>query len=166
MPESFGKKTHHVLHKAESHKLHESFSVLSGGDVRVGMPVKLVTTEDFTVAPLAAADNKNLCIGVAIHDTAFAEAAANSVKNTYDSNKVTVMMKAFTTVMGATAAAAAEPIVPGPVKFLGFVAGTSDFPQKGVNTFVNCLPTDVLMIGWALEEIAELTGRGQIALAN
>jgi hypothetical protein len=161
MPEQFGQTTHHVIHKHESHKLHQRFSVPhdDGNDVFIGMPVKLSPISDFTVQPLAAADNANLCIGVAIHDTDMAAFAAgstprHSMKTTYGDLQVTVAMKAAVIAVGGAVDEAGDvggAVVPGPVKFLGYDTTTPRFPHPGVNTYMNCLPNDIGMIGWALE---------------
>ena len=175
MPEQFGRVTNHVIHKSESHKLTQSFFVPhdDADDVHVGMPVKLSPADDFTVQPLALGDNRNLAIGIALHDTDIAGAAAgstpsNSVLTTYGDLKVTVAMKAYAIIIG-TAIAFDTPnggaIVPGPVKYLGYDTGTDRFPQAGVNQFMNCAADDAAMIGWALEAIA-VDEFGQIALIN
>jgi hypothetical protein len=172
MPESFGRRTNHVLHKTESHKLHQSFFVPEddGHDVRVGMPVKLSPVDDFLVQPLGVGDHQKLAIGVAIHDTDMAAAAAgslphNSMKTTYGDTKVTVAMRAYVIIM-ALAASAAAPIIPGPVKYVGYQEDPDiNFPQKGFNLFENCLPGDNDMIGWALEHI-DISHPGQVALIH
>lgn len=174
MPEMFGNATHHVIHKSESHKLHQGFSVYdseSAGDVRIGMPVKLLDNADFSVAPLELNDNANLCIGVAIHDTDIAGFNAgstprNSILTTYGDKQVTVAMKAAMLVVGGAVEAVegvGGAVVPGPVKYLGYVENDERFPNPGINTFMNCNADDVAMIGWALEGI-DIGDVGQIAL--
>ena len=176
MPEMFGRTTHHVIHKSESHKLHQGFSVYdseSAGDVRIGMPVKLLDNEDFTVAPLELDDNSNLCIGIAIHDTdieAFNAGSTphNSMLTTYGDKQVTVMMRAASIIIGGAKEGEGDPvvggaIVPGPVKYIDYLEPDDRFPHPGVNLFMNCAEDDVAMIGWALEAIG-VDDYGQIAL--
>ena len=177
MPEMFGQTTHHVIHKTESHKLHQGFSVYdseSAGDVRIGMPVKLLDSADFTVAPLEVDDNSNLCIGVAIHDTdieAFNAGSTprNSMLVTYGDKQVTVAMRAAMIIIGGAKEEIGDPpvggaIVPGPVRYLGYREPDPDrFPHPGINIFENCAADDDEMIGWALEAI-DPDDYGQIAL--
>jgi hypothetical protein len=155
MPNMFGNVTNHVIHKSESHKLHQSFDVVhdteAGDDVYIGMPVKLV--DDFTVAPLVAGDNKILCVGVAIHDTDLAAFAAgqtprNSLKDSYSLKKVTVSMRAY---MIIEAVAGHGGVTVGPVKWSAYDLTVDHFPHPGANVFVDLAGGDEEQaIGWAL----------------
>lgn len=164
MPEMFGQTTHHVIHKSESHKLHQGFSILDSeatADIRIGMPVKLDINDDFIVTPLEEGDDQGLCIGVAIHDTDLAGFTAgstphNSLKTTYGDLQVTVAMRAAMIIIGGAVAETGDPavggaIVPGPVRYVGYDETDPRFPHPGVNVFMNCGPDHVAMIGWALE---------------
>lgn len=169
MPNMFGDVTNHVIHKSESHKLHQSFDVVhdteAGDDVYIGMPVKMI--DDFTVAPLGVADDKINCIGVAIQDTDLEGYAAgktpyNSIKDTYSLKKVTVAMRAYIIIEGV---AGAGGVTVGPVRFAGYVATADNFPHPGVNTFLNVAGgQENLAIGWALHA-ADEDGVVRIALA-
>ena len=176
MPEMFGQTTHHVIHKSEGHKLHQGFSVYdseSAGDVRIGMPVKLLNNEDFTVAPLEFDDHANLCIGVAIHDTdieAFNAGSTprNTMLTTYGDKQVTVAMKAAMLIIGGAQTledGVGGNVVPGPVKYIGYTANDERFPHPGINVFMNCNADDDAMIGWALEAF-EAGDVGQVALIH
>jgi hypothetical protein len=165
MPEMFGQRTHHVIHKSESHKLHQGFSILkseSADDIRIGMPVKLDPTDDFIVTPLEVGDDQGLCIGVAIHDTdvsAFLAGSTprNSMKTTYGDLQVTVAMRAAMIIIGGAVEeegddpAIGGAIIPGPVRYVGYDTTDERFPHEGVNVFMNCDPDHAAMIGWALE---------------
>lgn len=155
MPNMFGDVTNHVIHKSESHKLHQSFDVLhdteAGGDVYIGMPVKLV--DDFTVTPLVAGDDKVLCVGVAIHDTdrdAYnaGQTPVNSLKDSYSLKKVTVAMRAY---MIIEAVAGDGGVTVGPVKYSAYDLTVDHFPHPGANVFVDLgVGEENEAIGWAL----------------
>ncbi len=161
MPRIFGEKTHHVIHKSESHKLHQQFDVdkhdtaAGGEDINIGMPVKMAG--DFTVAPLESTDNANLCIGVAIKDSDLEgyrdeKTPYNSMKDTYSLKRVTVAMRAYIIIEGV---AGSGDVTPGPVKYAGYAATDDNFPHPGINVFVDAVATDVALIGWALHAADE-----------
>lgn len=131
----------------ESHKLHKEFLVPQATPVRFSQPVKL--TPDGEVVPLAPGDNRNLCIGVSIH---------NSVQNPYGSSQVTVLMKGFSTIL----CQASDDVVAGPVQLSGFenVVGPNDPEGKteawyGLNTVEQAAATDADIFGWAIEPAEE-----------
>lgn len=141
---TFGEATKKTIFlTVESHKLHKEFFVPAGTTVRYAQPVKL--DADGNVVPLAAGDNRNLCIGVSIH---------NSPKNPYGSSQVTVLMKGFSSILCRAASA----VTAGPVQITGYVSevGPGDPEAEtdtwyGRNTVEQALATDADIFGWAIE---------------
>jgi len=158
MPRIFGEETNHVIHKSESHKLHQQFDVdkhdtsTGGSDIQIGMPVKMAG--DFTIAPFAAGDKVHELIGVAIHDTDLEgyreeKTPYNSIKDTYSLKRVTVSMRAYIIIEGV---AGTGNVTAGPVKYAGYSATDDMFPHPGVNVFkdlANAGEADQC-VGWAL----------------
>lgn len=160
MPHILGDQTHHVIHKSESHKLHQSFSIEyedkgAGDNVFIGMPVKMAG--DFLVEPLAHDDDANLCIGVAIHDTdveGYQDGLPpiNSMKDTYSLRKVTVAMRSYMIIEGI---AHADNVVAGPVRARGYDTTAERFPHAGAVVFSTAAVDHVGFIGWALHDADE-----------
>lgn len=160
MPHILGDTTNHVIHKSESHKLHQSFSIeyydkAAGDNVYIGMPVKMAG--DFLVEPLAHDDDANLCVGIAIHDTdveGYQDGLPpyNSMKDTYSLRKVTVAMRAYIIIEGI---AHSDNVVAGPVRYRGYDVNDDSFPHPGKNEFSTSTPDHIGFIGWALHDATE-----------
>lgn len=151
---TFGEKTRPTIFLTiESHKLHKEFEVPNGTVIRHGQPVKLNTAGQ--VVPLVAGDNRNLCIGVSMH---------NSAQNIYGTGLVTILMKGFSTILCRAASAAVNA---GPVQIVGYVsevgpplltngkwtgATDKDEPWYGINTVEQAAATDADIFGWAIEQ--------------
>lgn len=120
---TYGDKTRPtVVLTHESHKLHKEFT--AGAKIGRSQAVKLNATG--LAVPMAAGDNRNLCIGISIHG------AAASGEN------VTVVCKPFLTLL---CRATAE-ITPGPVKLAGYYSepdlyNSATIGQKGPAWGVN-----------------------------
>lgn len=145
---TFGEQTRPTIFLTiESHKLHKEFDVPSGTPVRYGQPVKL--NAQGQAVPLVAGDNKNLMIGVSMHD---------SKRNIYGPpNKITVIMRGYTTILCRAGNVAVNP---GPVQIQSFLSihGPSDEDQNepwyGLNIVEQAAATDADILGWAIEPAA------------
>lgn len=153
---TFGENTRPTIFLTiESHKLHKEFTVPAATPVRYGQPVKLTATGE--VVPLAAADNRNLCIGVSIH---------NSAQNPYGSSQVTVLMKGFSTILCKASAA----VTAGLVALSGYSnevgpdepEGKTE-PWYGLNTVAQATATDANIFGWAIES-ADADGTVEVVI--
>lgn len=116
------------LKGVENHKLHHEFMVATGATIKAGQMVKLNSTGE--IVALAAGDNQDLFIGVAIHDAA-------------EETLCTVATRGYTIIRAESGAA----LNPGPVQ-----AGTFD-TVNSVNEFVTSTGHDK-SIGWALDVAA------------
>lgn len=128
---TFGQKTKPTVFLThESHKLHKEFT--TAAVVKRSQPCKIDATGK--VVPLAAGDHRNLCIGISIHNAAAGE-------------NVTLVMKAFLTLLCQSPAATAA----GPVQIVGYAEDTTVSPVWGVNTVETCAAADVDFFGVAIE---------------
>lgn len=146
---TFGEQTRPTIFLTiESHKLHKEFDVPSGTPVRYGQPVKL--NAQGQAVPLAAGDNKNLMIGVSMHD---------SQRNIYGPpQKITVIMRGYTTILCRAGNAAVNA---GPVQLQSYtsIVGPADEDAKyeawyGLNIVEQAAATDADILGWAIEPAA------------
>lgn len=124
-----------VVVNHESHKLHLEF--VAGAAIGRSQPVKLNSSG--AVVPLAAGDNRNLCIGFSIHFGAVGD-------------NVTVVCKPFLTLL----CQADGEVAPGPVQIVGYfqdpdLGNDKVGPKWGVNTVATATATDVDFLGLAIE---------------
>lgn len=132
---TFGNKTKPTVFLThESHKLHKEFAVATA--VYKTQPVKLNSAG--AVVPLAAGDNRNLCIGISIHN---AKAGENA----------TIMMKAFATILCKVDPDASAALVAGPVQIKSYESDTTVTPAWGTNVVEAAAATDVDIFGIAIE---------------
>lgn len=112
---SLGNTTRSVfLKEAQSHKLHQEFTVAAGNSVKIGQPVKLNAAGE--IVPAATGEKSVNIIGFSVHDAAATELA-------------TIAMKGY----GIVWARANATQNAGPVAFKGMsiVAGETDYGKYG-----------------------------------
>lgn len=149
---TYGRKTGStVILSSEAHKLHKSFRVAkpesNAVPVRKSQPVKL--TADGEITPIAANDNRNLVLGISIHDARPGERA-------------TIIMKGHAIIL----CQASSTVAPGPVQYTGYASSNpagsaaTALPENpteewyGVNTVEVAAATDVDIFGQAIEAAA------------
>lgn len=126
-----GNQTRSVfLKEAQSHKLHQEFTVATGNSVKHGQPVKLNASGD--IVPAGASEAQQNIIGFSVHTAQAGEEA-------------TIAMKGYGIVY---ARANADSQVAGPVAYKGMsaVSGEEAFAKYGA-----AAGTGADLAGWAID---------------